>query len=184
MAAPPTTAANAAVPAVPAAAPAPAAAAGGQGRRNSLEELVFKQYPGQQQVDLGVHIEVPGSWFADGAVGRLSAAERREKYMAVAVEYDAAHVFQGVRGRRGSNAKSEAIRFLCPDDAAEEANHRKLKLDQLFIELEPCLQRDALCCAEDAQQAPWLTLSSNVNGKGGSGWAIAPTLTLFVVAML
>lgn len=70
-----------------------------------------------------MHIDVPGSWFADGAVGRLNAAERREKYTAIAVEYDAAHVFNGIRGRRGSTSKSEAIRFLCPDDAAEEANH-------------------------------------------------------------
>lgn len=102
----------------PAPAPAPATTV-----RNSLAAIVFKQYPGQQQVDLGVVVDVPGSWFGEGAAGILSAAERREKYKAVAVEYDAAHVFQMVRGRHHGNSKAEAIRFLCPDDAAEDNNH-------------------------------------------------------------
>ena len=30
---------------------------------------VVKQYPGQQQVDLAVEIEVPGSWFGAGPMG-------------------------------------------------------------------------------------------------------------------
>ncbi|KAL1499275.1 hypothetical protein AB1Y20_011485 [Prymnesium parvum] len=107
----------------PVAAPALAAAAGGQARRNTLAELVFKQYPGQQQVDLGVQIEVPGSWFGEGSCGGLNAAERRERYTAIAVEYESAHVFQGSRGRRGSSTKSEAICIICPDDAADEAEH-------------------------------------------------------------
>ena len=48
---------------------------------------VVKQYPGQQQVDLAVEIEVPGSWFGVGPMGALTDAERREKYTAQAVEY-------------------------------------------------------------------------------------------------
>ena len=34
---------------------------------------VVKQYPGQQQVDLAVEIEVPGSWFGAGPMGSLTA---------------------------------------------------------------------------------------------------------------
>jgi len=43
---------------------------------------LFKQYPGQEQVDLAVEIEVPGSWFAVGSMGSLTTTERREKYNA------------------------------------------------------------------------------------------------------
>jgi len=34
-------------------------------------ELV-QQYPGQEQVDLAVEIEVPGSWFGFGSMGSLT----------------------------------------------------------------------------------------------------------------
>ena len=37
-------------------------------------ELV-KQYPGQEQVDLAVEIEVPGSWFGVGLMGSLASRE-------------------------------------------------------------------------------------------------------------
>ena len=56
--------------------------------RKSITSLLFKQYPGQQQVDVACKIEVPGSWFAAGAAGGLSSAERKEKYEAVAMEYE------------------------------------------------------------------------------------------------
>ena len=36
---------------------------------------VVKQYPGQQQVDLAVEIEVPGSWFCAGPMGSLTATD-------------------------------------------------------------------------------------------------------------
>ena len=39
-------------------------------------ELV-KQYPGQEQVNLAVEIEVPGSWFGVGSMGSLTTTERR-----------------------------------------------------------------------------------------------------------
>jgi len=41
---------------------------------------LVKQYPGQEQVDLAVEIEVPGSWFGVGSMGSLTTIERREKY--------------------------------------------------------------------------------------------------------
>ena len=36
----------------------------------------IKFYPGQEQVDLSVEIEVPGSWFNGTAIGSLTLAER------------------------------------------------------------------------------------------------------------
>ena len=56
---------------------------------------VVKQYPGQQQVDLAVEIEVPGSWFGVGPMGALTPTERREKYTAQAVEYSEVREFPG-----------------------------------------------------------------------------------------
>ena len=54
----------------------------------TMERFVaaVKQYPGQQQVDLAVEIEVQGSWFGAGPMGSLTATEQREKYKAQAVE--------------------------------------------------------------------------------------------------
>ena len=43
---------------------------------------VVKHYPGQQQVNLSVEIEVPGSWFGGTEMGSLNASERRQKYRA------------------------------------------------------------------------------------------------------
>ena len=42
--------------------------------------VLVQQYPGQQQVDLAVEIQVPGSWFGVGLMGSLTATERRDKY--------------------------------------------------------------------------------------------------------
>ena len=56
---------------------------------------VVKQYPGQQQVDLAVEIEVPGSWFGVGPMGALTDAERREMYTAQAVDYAEVREFPG-----------------------------------------------------------------------------------------
>ena len=62
-------------------------------------ELV-KQYPGQEQVDLSVEIEVPGSWFSVGSMGSLTTTDRREKYNAQAVEYSEVREFPGApRGK-------------------------------------------------------------------------------------
>ena len=79
---------------------------------NSMDRYVevVKQYPGQEQVDLAVEMEVaePGSWFGDGPMGALTATERREKYTAQAVEYSKVREFPGAsRGSR--KTKEEAI---------------------------------------------------------------------------
>ena len=82
---------------------------------------VVKQYPGPEQVDMRVEIEVPGSWFGAGPMGALTDAERREKYTAQAVEYAEVREFPGAcRGSR--KTKEQAIRFICAADAADEPN--------------------------------------------------------------
>ena len=82
---------------------------------------VVKHYPGQQQVNLSVEIEVPGSWFGGTEMGSLSASERRQKYKAQAVEYAEVREFPGasVRARK---VKEPAIRFICLDDASSDPN--------------------------------------------------------------
>ena len=82
---------------------------------------VVKQYPGPEQVDMRVEIQVPGSWFGAGPMGALTDAERREKYTAQAVEYAEVREFPGAcRGSR--KTKEQAIRFICAADAADEPN--------------------------------------------------------------
>jgi hypothetical protein len=76
---------------------------------------VVKQYPGQEQVDLAVEIDVAGSWFGDGPMGALTTTERRKKYTAQAVEYSEVREFPGA-------SKEKAIRFICGTDAADEPN--------------------------------------------------------------
>ena len=82
-----------------------------------FEQITF--YDGQEQVDLAVEIEVPGSWFGGTAAGTLNATERREKFKAQAVEYAAVHEFPAV-GRGIKKTKEKGIRFLCIEDAADD----------------------------------------------------------------
>lgn len=79
---------------------------------------VIKQYDGQEQVDLKVEIEIPGSWFAGGAEGALTEGERREKYHAQAVEFAAVREFPGANPR-AKKVRAAGIRFICISDAAE-----------------------------------------------------------------
>ena len=82
-----------------------------------VEAIQF--YPGQEQVDLSVEIEVPGSWFNGTAIGSLTLAERREKYKAQAVEFAEIHEFPAAT-RGGKKSKDNGIRFLCIEDAADD----------------------------------------------------------------
>ena len=68
--------------------------------RKAITSLLFKQYPGQQQVDLSVKVSIPGRWFGSGDAGGLSAAEKRDVYEAIATEYEAKHVFEPTVGRK------------------------------------------------------------------------------------
>jgi hypothetical protein len=81
----------------------------------------IRQYPGQEQVELKVEIEIPGSWFGGTDSGSLSAAERRQKFTAQAVEFAPVREFAGAGGARAKKTKEPAIRFLCIDDAADDA---------------------------------------------------------------
>ena len=76
----------------------------------SYIELV-KQHPGQEQVDLAVEIEVPGSWFGVGSMGSLTSTERREKYNAQAVEYSEVREFPGASRGAGSLVVKSTIHF-------------------------------------------------------------------------
>ena len=108
--------------AAPAADGPAAAEPAGARKTRQLGLVTYKRRPGPEQVTLSVQINVPGSWFARGAAGGLSAAERAEKYRATAVEYNERHVFEP--GTRSRSAKvGEAIRFLCQSDAEEDASH-------------------------------------------------------------
>jgi hypothetical protein len=97
--------------------------AGGGGReamdggREAMARFVefVKQYPGPEQVDLCVEIEVPGSWFG----GNLNATERSLKYKAQEVEYDGE--FPGLTPK-SYKTKEKAIRFLCIVDAVVDPN--------------------------------------------------------------
>ena len=91
-------------------------------KTNSLGFDVITQYDGQEQVDLVVEIEVPGSWFGGGAEGSLTAAERKEKYKAQAVECAAVREFPAARG--GKKSREAAIRFLCIEDAADDPHSK------------------------------------------------------------
>ena len=71
---------------------------------------VVKQYPGQQQVDLRVEIEVPGTWFGGTSQGSLTNAEKREKYKAQAVEFSELREF-GVASSR-KKIRVPAIRMI------------------------------------------------------------------------
>ena len=76
----------------------------------------FTNYPGPQQVELKVKIQIPGSAFqGDGfTVGK--------KYECVAAEYHANHQFD----KTGSKSKfcAKAIRALCAEDASDDATHK------------------------------------------------------------
>ena len=69
---------------------------------------LVKQYPGPEQVDMRVEIEVPGSWFGAGPMGALADAERREKYTAQAVEYSKVREFPGA-SRTARKTKEKAM---------------------------------------------------------------------------
>ena len=95
-------------------------------------ELV-QQYPGQQQVDLDVEIQVPGSWFGVGPMGSLTTTERRDKYNAQTVEYCEVREFPGAtRGAR--KTKEKAIRFICLADAADAPKFGRLLDEPVAVE--------------------------------------------------
>ena len=68
---------------------------------------VVKQYPGQQQVDLAVEIEVPGSWFGAGPMGSLTVTEQRE--LPRRGQRVFSHVFKLTTQTRGRTPRLRAV---------------------------------------------------------------------------
>ena len=97
---------------------APLVPASGQLRALGVE--IIHQYAGQEQVDLAVIVDIPGSWFGAGADGALGASERREKYPAQAVEFAQVHEFKKPRAK---STKEPGVRFICTSDAQDDGNH-------------------------------------------------------------
>lgn len=76
-----------------------------------MDALLFKKYPGQQQVDLHCRVKVPGSWFAGGAAGALTAGEKKQHYVAVAMQFDERHVFEAAASPRARSTVER--RYVC-----------------------------------------------------------------------
>ena len=64
--------------------------------RKSIAAMLFKHYLSQQQVDLKVKIGIPGSWFGAGNSKALTATGKKERYEAIAVEYEENHIFEQI----------------------------------------------------------------------------------------
>lgn len=90
--------------------------------RRAITAHMYKQYPGQQQVDLSVKIDIPGSYFSAGSAGGLTAGERKEKYEAIAMEYEEEHILVAAAPRKPAKI-APCIRAVFPSDAADDAEH-------------------------------------------------------------
>jgi hypothetical protein len=100
--------------------------AGGGGREAMARFVEFvNQYPGPEQVDLCVEIEVPGSWFG----GNLNATEHSLKYKAQEVEYDDVREFPGLTPK-SRKTKEKATRFLCIAAVDPNSDGYWMKLSQ------------------------------------------------------
>ena len=73
-----------------------------------------KQYPGQQQVDRAVEVNVPGKHFP-----QLQPAEQAAFYVGTACEYKERHDFPRHLKAWGAAHKGPGIRFVCTSDAVE-----------------------------------------------------------------
>ena len=82
---------------------------------------LIKQYGGEEQAQLQVPIDIPGSWFGAGDSGALTTAERKDKYEVQAVNFAQVREFKKVG--KSKTTKDQAIRFICQSDAADDANH-------------------------------------------------------------
>ena len=90
------------------------------GQLGALGVEIITQYAGQEQVDLAVLVDVPGSWFGAGADGGLAAAEKKEKYRAQAVQFAEVREFKKARAKA---TKEPGIRFICLSDAQDDGEH-------------------------------------------------------------
>ena len=79
----------------------------------------IKQYPGQQQVDRAVKVDVPGKHFP-----QLTTAEQKLDYEGTAVEHGQRHAFGLHRKAWGSAHTGEGIRFVCMSDAIDDPDNK------------------------------------------------------------
>ena len=80
---------------------------------------VVKRYPGQQQVDRHVKVQVPGKHFP-----ALTTAEKRVFYSGEAAEYRERHDFPRHLQAWGEKHTGPGIRFLCPSDVIDDPDHK------------------------------------------------------------
>ena len=88
---------------------------------------VVKQYPGQQQVDLAVEIEVPGSWFGAGPMGSLTVTEQREKYKASLFNVKTV-LIKGVCGAFNFSTTPPSVAGASPGMNASSSSRRSLNV--------------------------------------------------------
>ena len=75
----------------------------------------IKQYPGQQQVDRRVKVNVPGRHFP-----QLTGAEQKKDYEGEAVEYRERQRFERHTKAWGAPHTGPGIRFVCKSDAIDD----------------------------------------------------------------
>ena len=79
----------------------------------------IKQYPGQQQVDRAVKVDVPGKHLP-----QLTPAEQKLDYEGTAVEHGQRHTFGLHRKAWGAAHTGEGIRFVCKSDAIDDPDNK------------------------------------------------------------
>ena len=100
--------------ATPAAAPAAAKAT----KQTALSVDVVKQYPGQQQVDRRVIVNIPGKFFP-----QLTGAEQAAFYSGEPVEFKERHKF-GVHNKAwGAAHTGPGMRVICKSDAIDDPDY-------------------------------------------------------------
>ena len=80
---------------------------------------VIKQYPGPQQVQRAVKVNVPGRHFP-----QLQPAEQAVLYEATAVDFAERHKFEKHLKAWGAAHTGPGIRFVCVSDAVDDPDHK------------------------------------------------------------
>ena len=84
----------------------------------ALGAEIIHEYAGQEQVDLAVVVDIPGSWFGGG----MAASEKKEKYTAQAVEFAEVHEFKKAESEGGESDESDESDDSDDDDADADAD--------------------------------------------------------------
>ena len=87
--------------------------------QQTLEVERIKQYPGPQQAQRAVVVQVPGKHFPN-----LSAPEQRVVYEGTAMEYAERHKFAQHQQAWGAAHTGPGLRFVCDSDAVDDPDHK------------------------------------------------------------